>query len=323
MAMLEGLQAFGELEVTREETPHRVIWRKANARLLDYGGTRDAPAVLCVPSLINRHHILDLSPKRSLVRFLRDAGLRVCTLDWDEPGLREKSYHCGDYVSYLLLDALQALRAQHRGPVFLLGYCMGGVLATAAAQIGAHQLAGLVLLATPWRFSAPPLRKEDWDMFEAKLMQQDTIPPLWTQTVFHLLDPWRFQEKFARFNHMSPAEQRHFALVEHWVNDGVKLARGVARECYIAWPRDNVLATGRWQVRGRVINPAQLACPAFVATPAHDRIVPPACAAPLADAIPVATRHSPQSGHVSMVVGHKAKTQLWQPLLAWLEDLAY
>jgi len=46
----------------------------------------DGKTVLVIPSLINRHYILDLLSERSFVRFLRAAGLRPLVIDWGEPG---------------------------------------------------------------------------------------------------------------------------------------------------------------------------------------------------------------------------------------------
>ncbi len=318
--MLEGVRQYQEQEIEREETPHRIIWRKANARLLDYGGDANAPAVLFVPSLINRHHILDLYPKRSLVRFLRDAGVRVITLDWGEAGTRERRYGMSEYTEYLLLDALDALRRKHQGALHLAGYCMGGLFALAAAQLRPQSVDGLILLATPWkRLSAPALQPEDWARFEAQIRKTDTVAPLITQTLFHLLDPWHFQTKFARYPDMSLAQKAHFAQVEHWVNDGVPLSRYVAQQCYIDWPRDDFFASGGWRVRGQSIDPTQVQCATFIVTPSEDKIVPLHSSRPLTTLIPKAKTLKPASGHISMLVGSKAKTQLWQPLLEWIK----
>jgi polyhydroxyalkanoate synthase len=320
MRMIEGVRHYQEQSVEREETPHRVIWSKANARLLDYGGDADAPAVLFIPSLINRHHILDLYAKRSLVKFLRDAGLRVITLDWGEPSARERRYGLSEYTDYLLLDALDALRRKHNGPLNLAGYCMGGLFALAAAQLRPESVDGLLLLATPWqRLNAPALAPKDWTRFEEQIRTSDTVPPLVTQTMFHLLDPWHFQSKFARYPAMSTAEKAHFNQVEQWVNDGVPLSRYVAQQCYIDWPRDDFFAAQKWRVRGQIISPSQVHCPALVVTPTHDKIVPLHSSEPLASLIPNAQSLKPKSGHISMLVGSKAKQTLWEPLLEWIE----
>src|SRR3546814_12215491 len=54
--------------------------------------------------------------------------------------------------------------------------------------------------------------------------------------------------------------------------------------------------------------------------PAQDRIVPPASATALADAIPGAERLTPAAGHIGMVVGARAEKAVWQPPLAWISE---
>ena len=50
---------------------------------------------------------------------------------------------------------VQELRERHDGPIALVGYCMGGIFTTAIAQLAPLFVDAMVLLATPWDFSAP------------------------------------------------------------------------------------------------------------------------------------------------------------------------
>ncbi|MDE2007564.1 MAG: alpha/beta hydrolase, partial [Rhodospirillales bacterium] len=109
-----------------------------------------------------------------------------------------------------------------------------------------------------------------------------------------------------------------FVALEDWLNDGVPLAAPVARECLSGWYGANTPARGEWRIAGLAVDPARLACPAFVAVPARDRIVPPESAAPLARAIAGAQLHSPAAGHIGMAAGAGAERALWAPLAAWL-----
>jgi polyhydroxyalkanoate synthase len=72
---------------------------------------------------------------------------------------------------------------------------------------------------------------------------------------------------------------------------------------------------GRWTVAGRTVGPAALACPAVDFVSTSDRIVPAASAALLPD-----TRRL-GAGHVGMIVGSRARAQLWEPLAHWLAAL--
>src|SRR5262249_19067151 len=128
-----------------------VIWRLGTTRLIDYGRSGD-PAVLVVPSLINRHYVLDLLPERSFVGHLAENGLRPIVVDWDEPGPEERRFDLTDYIAGRLDAAFEAALSLADAPMAVIGYCMGGLLALALALRHRQQIACLAVLATPWDF---------------------------------------------------------------------------------------------------------------------------------------------------------------------------
>ena len=82
------------------------------------------------------------------------AGTRPFLVDWGAPGELERGFSLTDYIAGRLEQALDRVLAEVGGPVVLLGYCMGGLLAVALALRRQRDLAGLVCLATPWDFHA-------------------------------------------------------------------------------------------------------------------------------------------------------------------------
>jgi polyhydroxyalkanoate synthase len=143
------------------------------------------------------------------------------------------------------------------------------------------------------------------------------------QTLFASLDPHLVVRKFLAFGRLDPAgrKARDFVALEDWLNDGIPLAAPVARECLGRWYGENTTARGQWRLAGTVVDPAALKLPTLCVIPAQDRIVPPASAAALADAIPGAERMTPATGHIGMVVSAQAETTVWQPLLTWIRAL--
>jgi polyhydroxyalkanoate synthase len=323
---LQGMQAYLASDYERPTKEYDVLWERGSARLLDLApDATDAVAVLCVPSLINKSTILDLYPEVSFVEFLASRGFRPLILDWGSPNEDECEFAMADYISFYALDALAALRAAHDGPIALMGYCMGGIFTTAMAQLAARHVDAMVLLATPWDFSskdtpvvllAPStqLTLRNW------INTQYPVQPLVTQTVFHLIDPWRVQEKFSRYPFLSDAEKTHFLAVEQWVNDGVPLANKVAEECFVDWPQGNILAKHQWKVGRRWIEPELIACPTLAVIPTRDAIVPKGCATPLTKLLKRCDVIYPECGHVSMVVGKNARRMMWEPVAEWLEE---
>lgn len=323
--LLRGIDHFYKSGYARKEHhAPQTVWQRGNAKLLAYPSLPEAAPLLLIPSLINRYYILDLYEGNSLIDHLTAAGYACYVMDWGAPGERERSFDCGDYVGQYLVSALNDIHLQHRQPVSVLGYCMGGLFALALAQLRPAKVQSLALLATPWDFAAedvPHFQLDDelLDWYRALVEAEDTLPPAFLQTIFHLADPWNFQQKFARFPELKGAEKAHFLAVESWVNDGVPLTRRVAHECLIDWPYRNALAGRQWRVSGQAINPTTITVPSLVIVPQGDRIVSEGCALPLAELLPDAALLRPHAGHVSMVVGRRAKQEVWKPLVEWLD----
>lgn len=321
---VEGIQSYMGAKYERTEKKYRVLWKSGSARLLDLAPqATDAVAIFCIPSLINKSYVLDLYPGASLVEYFVEQGYRPLILDWGTPSESEGEFNCGDYITAYAIPALQALRENHDGPIALLGYCMGGVFAVAIAQLAAFLCDALILLATPWDFSAKDTPRVLLDpnaqlMLRGWVSNMNPVPNYVTQTMFHMINPWHVQKKYSAYPTLNAEERKHFLAVEQWVNDGVPLVQKVAAECFVDWPQGNKLATHQWKVGRKWIEPEAITCPTLCVIPEHDAIVPKGVAEPLAKMIRKSEVIYPKSGHVSMVVGKNAKKELWEPLHKWL-----
>ncbi len=320
---MSGLERYRRHPYQRDVEDAPTIWREGATRLLDFGG--QGRPVLFVPSLVNRGYILDLSHRKSLLRWLAGQGLRPFLLEWGQPGALERPFTLTDIIAGRLGRALDHVVAQVGGPVVLAGYCMGGLLALAAALRWPDQVSAYVALATPWDFHAddaagarrvatllPP--------FEPTLHLLGELPVDAVQLFFATLDPLLALKKFSRFAEMDLASDAadDFVALEDWLNDGVTLPAAIARECLGDWYGSNTPGRGEWLVAGAPVRPEGWHKPALVVVPARDRIVPPAAADALARSIPGATAWHPPLGHIGMVVSGGAKEKLWQPLRDWL-----
>lgn len=289
------------------------------------------PALLIVPSLINRSYILDLSARRSLCRWLAQRGFQTYLMDWGAPDPQEQRFSLSDYVTGYLERSLDCVLAANggRSPV-LVGYCMGGLLTLALAQRREAQIAGLALLATPWDFhaGAGALPEAQLAMTAGSYLplaaRLGYLPVDALQSLFALLEPMAVVRKFLHFSRLDPqsAAAEDFVAVEDWINDGVPLAAPVARECIEDWYRQNLTAKGAWEIAGERIRPEELRLPCLGVVPAQDRIVPPESALALCEVLRTIEVVRPRSGHVGMIVGQQALEDTWQPLAEWLSALA-
>ena len=319
--------------MTYQYHPHRrrleappAVWQNGVASLRDYGGPADAPPVLYVPSLINRAYILDLSVDRSLLRNTAK-DMRTYLLDWGDPGDAEKQFTTEDYVEGVLIPALEEIKARTGQAPRLVGYCMGGTLCVAAAVLRPDLISKFALLATPWDFhvDSEPSRMMVAGfrpMIESILAANGCAPVDLLQALFASLDPTLVGRKFRGFaalNSSSDAALR-FIELEDWANDGIPLAGPVARECLFDWYDKNVTANGAWKIANTIIDPARIKTPTLAMLPTRDRIVPPESALRLAAAIPKAEQMKVGLGHIGMIVGNEALTQVHTPLIAWLKS---
>ena len=321
-ALLAGIAAYRRHPFHRTLEDPPALWGEGASRLLDYG-PRDAPPLLVVPSLVNRAYVLDLLPEHSMLRFLAAGGVRPLLLDWGYPDEAERAFTLSDYIAGRLERAIAAVGR----PVTLVGYCMGGLMAAAAALRRPDLVRRLVLLATPWDFWAASARRarELADMLplmDPMMAESGTLSIDGLQTLFAMADPGGVGAKYRDFGgqDQGSARARMFVALEDWLNDGIPLAGPVARETLGGWYGRNSPKAGEWRVLGLEVRPERLAMPCFVATPARDRIVPPESARALADAIPGAVVHTPRAGHIGMIAGSSARAELWEVLLSWLKD---
>ena len=71
------------------QTPADVVHTENKWRLLRYrserGAKRPKTPILLVPSLINRHYVLDLMPNKSFAEYLVSRGHDVFVIDWGTP----------------------------------------------------------------------------------------------------------------------------------------------------------------------------------------------------------------------------------------------
>jgi polyhydroxyalkanoate synthase len=316
---LAGLRKYQEAERTSPRPPMPALAERLGATLRDYGLRDDGGTgrpVLFVPSLINPPSILDLEGK-SLLRWLAGEGVRPLLVDWGWNVGARAGLSVADHVTEVLLPLLDELGED----VTLVGYCLGGTMAFAAAAL--RPVKGVAAIAAPWRFSGFPdeARARLAALWAAALPTAERLgllPMEALQSAFWALDPARTVRKFEAYAAMPAAseEARRFVILEDWANDGPPLAGAAARELFETLFRDDAPGRGAWRVGGRAVDPAALPCPVLDLVSTSDRIVPAASASGAGE------RRDLASGHVGMVIGGRAEAELWRPLAAWLSRTA-
>ena len=311
---LAGLSAYQG--ATRKQQPALpVLHETGGAQLLGVEGTGAAPPIVFIPSLINPSSILDLSPETSLVRSLAADVRRTTLVDWGRAEPERRHMNLAAHVEELLLPLIARLET----PPILVGYCLGGTLAFAAAAL--MPVAGVVTIAAPWRFAgygheARGTMRRYWALNAAVAAASGLLPMEALQAGFWALDPARTIAKFESFAD-SPRGSKAadaFVALEDWANAGEPLPYAAARDLFEDFVEHDAPGRNGWRVGGRTIDPHSLACPTLEIISTTDRIVPAATAAGL-------PRHVEMSaGHVGMIVG-RSRDRLRAVLTGWIAAL--
>ena len=304
---LAGLRAYENAERVRRPPAKPEIGRVGSACLRDHGG--NGPPAILIPSLINPPRILDLDEEVSLTGAIAVMGRHALLLDWGEADARAQ-LTVGGHVEELLLPLLRSISE----PAALVGYCLGGTMAIAAAN--AIECERVVTLAAPWNFRFYPdasraALADMWRHSEAASRELGALPMEVLQASFWSLDPERTVKKFAEFGRLDhdSAEARRFVMLEDWANEGEPLPYPAAKELIEDMFGRDVSGAGKWSMGGRAVTD-RLQVPTLHLLAARDRIAPPETAGS-GDTIQILT------GHVGMIVG-SARTQLHEALRSFL-----
>jgi polyhydroxyalkanoate synthase len=304
---LAGLRKYEQAPRGRVRPDRPVVAKIGPASLRDCGGN-GRPAVL-VPSLINPPDVLDLDGDVSLGAAVAQMGRRALLLDWGEVRGRQ-TLDLGGHVERLLIPLLQEFPERPA----LIGYCLGGTMTIAAANL--VDLERVATLAAPWSFSAYPDEARRsllrlWDRSKALAEPLGVLPMEILQSAFWSLDPKRTVSKFAQFAEARPdsASARRFVALEDWANEGEPLPYPAARELIGDLFGADLPGQSEWRVAGKIMSD-RLACPVVNITASGDRITP-SSAAPAGETVQI------NAGHVGMVVG-SARSKLHEALAQFL-----
>lgn len=310
-------------------TPSQVIYQEASLSLLKYKQTGEVVGkpLLLMPSLINRHYILDLLPGKSLVEYLLSKGHAVYLIRWETPGDEERWTTAERLIGGRINRAVSAvLRDANAEKVCLVGQCIGGTLATAYAIRYPERVERLTLLTAPVDFknvgllgswaNAPAL---DLDAF---LEAYGNMPWPFMQGAFQMLRPGATVAKYFRAARRVTDRKfmRNFAALEIWANDNVSFPGSCYRTLIQTFYRENGLLNGSFSINGKIIHLEDLSVPVLNLYSSTDHIVPVETTlqpSHLRDSEKLSQIQT-EGGHIGCLLGKKAQTETWPRISQWL-----
>ena len=336
---------------------HKIVFHKDNIKLLHYinnnqptrGSGNNILLVIYAP--INRYHILDLNPSKSVVRTLLNNGSDVYLLDWGYPDKKDNELTLKDFIDYID-DAVNVIiqsrsittSASSSTPIkiSILGYCWGGILSLIYTATATNQknIDKLVLMATPIDFGKDNTTVSMW----SKSIDIDKIistighfDGYLLDFVFNMRNPSKFI--FAKyFNLWKNMDNKDFVntfvAVEKWLHDTPpipgELYKKIVKDCY----NDNLLISGNMQLYKKVanevdkddvnnkININRITVPVLSIIAEKDDLVSPMSSLAITDYISSKekTVFKHPGGHVSLCISNEAHKELWPKVAKWIKS---
>ncbi|WP_394729737.1 PHA/PHB synthase family protein [Altererythrobacter sp. GH1-8] len=123
-------------------TPGKVVHETPLYQLVQYSPTTDevleTPLVI-FPPWINRFYILDLTPKKSFIKWAVDQGITIFIVSWKSADASMKDIVWDDYIR-AQIDAIDHVRDRLKVPsVHAIGYCVAGTTLAATLAVLARR----------------------------------------------------------------------------------------------------------------------------------------------------------------------------------------
>ncbi len=117
-------------------TPGAVVYRDERFELIQF---RPMTAevfrrpIVITPPQINKYYSLDLTPEKSLVRFLLSQGFQVFCISWRNPKKQHRDWGLDDYVESIAHAVEAVCKIAGSEDISMMGACSGGITSCAYA----------------------------------------------------------------------------------------------------------------------------------------------------------------------------------------------
>ncbi|MEM0353840.1 MAG: alpha/beta fold hydrolase [Archaeoglobaceae archaeon] len=285
--------------------------------------------LLIVYALINKPYILDLTPQRSVVRKLLDAGFNVYMLRWGDATIADQ-FSLDSYIDIFLYDFVEDVKSDaNADKVTMLGYCMGGGMSAIYTALYPENVRNIIFLASTLYFDKKMgglVALSDKRFFnpEEVVAPFGYVPSWFLTERFKILEPWdNYIGKY--INLFLNAEDESFVddffRMERWIHDGVNVAPGAYVRYNQELYQNNALAEGKLYIKGKRVDPKRITMPTAAIVGLRDHLAPPDCTLKFLDCIGSEDKavFKADVGHVGLVVSRRGMA-LWDDVAKWLSQ---
>lgn len=310
-------------------TPSEIIKMRGRFNLLHYKSdlpSKHKTPLLIVYSLINRHYILDLLPKSSVIKNLQSQGFDIYATDWGTPASYDKNLSLEKYAEEYVENAVERIKEiTGSQKVSLFGYCWGGLFALIYCITNPDNVKNLVLHATPVDVEKQKTTIENWAAHLNADHLVDTfgnVPGWLLNLAFFLRNPVENILKYPKYfsEPRTRDEFMQFFATETWLYDSTPIIGEVYREIVDQIYRQNLLIKNKMRVGSDIINLKNITMPVLNIVGTRDDLVPPSSSKPIMDIITSSDKKLIEfpTGHVGLCISQAAHEKLWPEVGNWL-----
>ncbi|WP_440995721.1 PHA/PHB synthase family protein [Arhodomonas sp. SL1] len=268
-------------------TPGKVIYQNALMQLIQYSPATDTVArrpLLIVPPWINKYYILDLTPKKSFIRWAVEQGLTVFVISWVNPDQRYAETGFDDYLlegPLAALDAIEAATGERE--VNAIGYCIGGTLLACTlawmAARGDQRVKSATYFTSLLEFSDVGPMSVFIDEEQIRYLERDMnargyLEGTHLANAFNLLQANDLIWGFVVNNYLLGRDPAPFDLL-YWNSDSTRMPRRMhsfyLRNMYL---ENRLREPGGIELAGEPIDLSAIRLPAFFVATRGDHIAP-------------------------------------------------
>jgi len=279
-----NMEAF-EVGKNLATTDGAVVFRNDVLELIQYKPITESVherPLLVVPPQINKFYVFDLSPEKSLARFLLRSQVQTFVVSWRNPTKAQREWGLSTYIEALkeAIDVICAITGSK--DVNMLGACSGG-LTTASllghyAALGQQKVNALTLLVSvlDTQLDTQVALFADEKTLEAakrRSYQAGVLEGSDMAKVFAWMRPndliWNYWVNNYRLGNEPPV----FDIL-YWNNDTTRLPAALHGEFIDMFQTNPLTRPGALEVCGTPIDLKQVTCDFFVVAGTTDHITP-------------------------------------------------
>ncbi|WPC05558.1 class II poly(R)-hydroxyalkanoic acid synthase [Pseudomonas benzenivorans] len=266
-------------------TEGSVVFRNEVLELIQYRPITEqvhSRPLLVVPPQINKFYVFDLSPEKSLARFLLRNGVQTFVISWRNPTKAQREWGLSSYIE-ALKEAIEVVSAiTGSADINMLGACSGGL--TTASLLGhyaalgdpkVHALTLLVSVLDTQLDTQVALFADETTLEAAKRRsyQAGVLEGSDMAKVFAWMRPNDLIWNYWVNNYLLGNEPPVFDIL-YWNNDTTRLPAALHGEFIEMFKTNPLTRSGALEVCGTPIDLKQVTCDFYCVAGTTDHITP-------------------------------------------------